>query len=144
MAIQYKNMHQLDKAYNYYRIAEEMYLSNPLTIDSRLGDVYTNIGNYFQIKGDHSEAIRYQERAFSIYQNQKKLTDNEKNNSLKVIYNLANAYYLSLRENDALKIVIEHLNEGSFSHYVNFKNLMANIYDTFRDYKKSKKGLFNL
>jgi CHAT domain-containing protein len=136
MAIQYKNMHQLDTAYKYYRIAEEMYLFNGPLNDSRLGDVYSNIGNYYQIKGDLSEAIRYQERAVNIYENSSDKI--QMDNYLDVVYNLANAYYMVHRENDALNLVLKNYHKWHFSHAINYKNLMANIYDVFNDFKKSK------
>jgi len=135
MAIQYKNLRQLDNAYNYYRMAEEMFLHNAPENDSRLGDIYSNIGNYFQIKGDLSEAIRYQERAVLIYENS---DDSVPINSyLSAIYNLANSYHLANSENDALKLVLKNWNKGTLLQKISYMNLMASIYGSLKNFDKA-------
>jgi CHAT domain-containing protein len=136
IAIQYKNLHQLDSAFKYYKIAEEMYLMYPTPNPSRLGDIYTNIGNYYMIKGDMSEAIRYQERAVSIYENSH--DDFPKDSYLGVIFNLANSYFMTDREDEALQLVLKNYMKCSSILYLNYRNLMANIYDFFHQYDKSR------
>lgn len=138
MAIQYKNLHQLDMAFKFYKIAEELYLTNRNVNDSRLADVYTNIGNLYQKKGDLVEAIRYQERAVSIYENIKKHSDRDIANYLDVLYNLASVYYLANREKDALKITQKYINQGTFIQKAKLKILTAKIFETFKQYDKAK------
>ncbi len=126
MAVQYKNLHQLDNAYTYLKTAEEMYLTNAPANDSRLGDVYTNLGNYFRIKGNLEEAIRYHEKSLAIYEKSQGKTPLE--NFLSVKYNLADAYHQANREDEALRMVESIQEAGSFLNRIRVMNLMASIY----------------
>lgn len=135
MAIQYKNLHQLDNAFRHYKMAEEVYLLHAPANDSRLGDIYSNLGSYFQIKGNLGEAIRYQERAIEIYRNSS--DDFPEQNYLSALYNLANSYYLVNREEEALHIAMGIQGKGSFGLRLNCLNLMASIYTSQGDFRKA-------
>lgn len=136
MAIQYKNLFQLENAYRYYKIAEEMYLHNAPPGDSRIGDIYTNIGNYYRLKGDYSEAIRFHQRALDIYEN---ATDNPSYGSiLSANYNLAECYHLSNQPEEALDILENFAEKGSLQQRIQFQNLIASIYTSSGNLEKSK------
>jgi CHAT domain-containing protein len=126
MATQYKNLYQLENAYKNYRIAENMYLYNAPENDSRLGDIYGNIATYFQLLGDYSEAIRYNERAISIYERTEDIFD--KRNYLSAIFNLANALHLSNNHDESLKLMLKYQNQATDLFAIQFKNLLASIY----------------
>jgi CHAT domain-containing protein len=126
MATQYKNLYQLDNAYKYYRIAEKMYLYNAHGNDSRLGDIYGNIATYYQLTGDLSEAIRYNERAISIYENTKDIFD--KRNYFSAIFNLANALHQANYHNESLKLILKYQNQATVLFAIQYKNLLASIY----------------
>jgi len=136
MAIQFKNLYQLDNAYRYYRIAEEMYLYNAPGNDSRLGDIYSNIGNYFRIKGNYAEAIRYHQRAISIYETSKDIPTPR--NFVAFNYNLAECYHLSNREEEALHILNRYYEQGSFDQKIQYANLQASIHSSLKNYDLSK------
>lgn len=142
MAIQYKNLYQLENAYSYYRIAEEMYRFNAPENDSRLGDVYTNIGNYYRVQGNFAEAIRYHQRAIDIYRN---ASDNPSQFSyLAIIYNLAECLHLSNRENEAIELLAANYNKASFDQRNQYLNLMASVHFYLNDHKTSKSILAGL
>jgi len=126
MAIQYKNLFQLENAYRYYQKAEQMYLFNAPENDSRLGDVYTNMGNYYRLKGNLGEAIRFHERALFIYEHSP--DDIPEGNYLSVVYNLADCYHQVNREAEALKLATRYSTSGSFRNQLNYLNLLASIY----------------
>jgi CHAT domain-containing protein len=136
MAIQYKNLYQLDNAYRYYRIAEEMYLHNAPENDPRLGDIYTNIGNYFRIQGNYAEAIRYHEQALAIYKSHPEETVSQ--GFTGVIYNLAECLHLSDREEEALSLLKGNVNKGSFNQRIQLLNLMAAVHFSMGDIQLSK------
>jgi CHAT domain-containing protein len=136
MAIQFKNLYQLDNAYRYYRIAEEMYLYNAPENDSRLGDIYSNIGNYFRIKGNYAEAIRYHLRAISIYETSKDISSPR--NFVAFNYNLAECYHLSNREEEALQILNRYYEQGSFDQKIQYANLKASIHFSLKNFDTSK------
>lgn len=142
MAIQYKNLYQLENAYRYFRIAEEMYLYNADENDPRLADVYTNIGNYYRSKGNYAEALRYHERALMIYQASGE--SNEQNNYLKVIYNMAEALNLSNREEEALNLIVSHYKSASFDLRNMYLNLLASTYQSMLKADKAKAILQDL
>lgn len=128
MAIQYKNLFQLDNAYRNYQIAEEMYLFNAPENDSRLGDIYTNMGNYFRLKGNMGEAIRYHERALFIYEHSPDKIPEE--NYLAVVYNLADSYHQVNREEEALQLALRNGRKGSIQSQIKYMNLQASIYSS--------------
>ena len=136
MAIQYKNLYQLDNAYRYYRIAEEMYVHNAPENDSRLGDIYSNIGNYFRMKGNYSEAIRYHQRAISIYENSEDKPAPQ--NFVAFNYNLAECYHLSNREEEALQLLTRNYEQWSFDQKIQYANLMASIHFSQKNFDTSK------
>ncbi len=136
MAIQFKNLYQLDNAYRYYRIAEEMYLHNAPENDSRLGDIYSNIGNYFRMKGNYAEAIRYHQRAISIYEKSEDITPTQ--NFVAFNYNLAECYHLSKRDEEALQILTRNYEQGSFGQKIQYSNLMASIQFLLKNFDASK------
>lgn len=142
MAIQYKNLYQLENAYRYFRIAEEMYLFNASENDPRLADVYTNIGNYYRSKGNYAEALRYHERAMLIYQASKE-SDNQ-NNYLKVIYNMAEALNLANREAEALQLISDHYKSAPFDLKNSYLNLMASSYQSLLKADQAKSILESL
>ncbi len=125
MAIQYKNLHQLDKAYSTFRTAEQMYLSGDLLQDSRLGNVYSNIGNYYYARGNLEEALRYHERSVAIFRQAGPAVSEE--NFLSARYNLANIYYRLNRETEALTLAESIRNSGDLPFRINVNNLIANI-----------------
>lgn len=126
MATQYKNLYQMDNAYENYRIAEKMYLFNAPENDSRLGDIYGNIATYFQLTGDYSEAIRYNERAIYIYENTDDLFD--KRNYLSAIFNLANALHQVNKHEESLNLILKYQNLATDYYAFEYKNLLASIY----------------
>lgn len=126
MATQYKNLYQMENAYENYRIAEKMYLFNAPENDSRLGDVYTNLGIFFRLKGDFSEAIRYNERAIYIYENTEDIFD--KRNYLSAIFNLANTLHQANKHDESLKLILKYQNQATDLFAIQFKNLLASIY----------------
>lgn len=142
MAIQYKNLYQLENAYKNYRIAEKMYLFNAPENDSRLGDVYTNIAIFFRLKGDYSEAIRYNERAIYIYENTKDIFN--KRNYLSAIYNLANALHQSNNHGESLKLILKYMNQATDMFAIQYKNLLASIYSAANKPDISKEILKSL
>lgn len=136
MAIQYKNMYQLENAYSYYRIAEQMYLHNASPDDYRLGSVYSNIGNYYRIKGNYAEAVRYQQRALEIYE---KAGDNASLQNYKgILYNLAESYHLSNREDEALRLLTANYQQVTFDMKNQYLNLMAGIYYSLNQLDKAE------
>ncbi len=126
MAIQYKNLFQLENAYRYYQMAEEMYLFNAPENDSRLGDIYINMGNYYRLNGNLGEAIRYHERALFIYEHSSDKIAEE--NYLAVVYNLADCYHQVNREEEALQLALRFSKAGSFHSQIKYLNLQASIY----------------
>lgn len=137
IAIQYKNLRQLDDAFRYFKLAEEVYQLNLSANDSRLGDVYSNIGNYFRIKGNLGEAIRYQERAVYIFEHSP--DDFPENNYLSAVYNLADIYHQVDREQEALALATRFSEKGSFGLRVNWLNLTASIYTSMGDLSSADK-----
>lgn len=137
MGIQYKNLHQLDRALEYYQIAEKMYLHDLSPDAPPLGDIYTNIGNYYREKGNYAEAIRYHERAITIY-NQSG-DERDKNNLISVKYNLANSYHLANRGQEALELALKNYKNAPFSLQNRYLNLLASIYTVLGDFKKAQK-----
>lgn len=135
MAIQYKNLRQLDNSFRYYQMAEEIYLLHAPANDSRLGDIYSNMGNYFRAKGNLGEAIRYQERAVYIYEHSPDAFPEV--NYLSAVYNLADSYYLVNREQEALQLVARFSGKGSFDHRARWLNLKANILATLGNLKEA-------
>lgn len=137
MGIQYKNLHQLDRALEYYQIAEKMYLHDLSPDAPPLGDVYTNIGNYYREKGNYAEAIRYHERAIAIY-NQSS-DERDKNNLGSITYNLANSIHLANREQEALELALKNFQNAPFSLQNRYLNLLASIYTALGDFPKAQK-----
>jgi CHAT domain-containing protein len=136
MAIQYKNLFQLENAYQYYRIAEEMYLHNADPDDSRLGSVYSNIGNYYRIKGNYAEAVRYQQRALEVYE--KEGDNSNMFNYYGIIYNLAESLHLSDREEEALRLLTTNYQKVNFDMRNQYLNLMAGIYFSMKQLDKAE------
>ncbi len=136
MAIQYKNLYQYDNAHQFYLLAEQMFLFNAPENDSRLGDVYTNIGNYYRLKGNFNEAIRYHERAVTIYENSS--DDFPEGNYLSARYNLADCYHQVNREEEALKLISTFRGKGPAGHHVNYMNLMASVYTSMGRTEEAK------
>lgn len=128
IAIQYKNLYQFENAFKNYRLAEEMFLYNAPENDSRLGDIYGNIAIFFRLKGDYSEAIRYNERAISIYENTKDIFD--KRNYLSAIYNLANVLHQANNHDESIKLILKHQNQTTDMLAIQYSNLLASIYLT--------------
>lgn len=126
MAIQYKNLLQYDNAHQYFLLAEKMYLYNAPENDSRLGDIYTNIGNYYRQKGNLSEAIRYHERAVYIYEHSPDKFNRE--NYVSAIYNLANCYHQINMDEKALQLATQHLPTGPVSQQIQYMRLIASIF----------------
>jgi tetratricopeptide (TPR) repeat protein len=139
IATQYKNLYQLENAYKNYRIAEKMYLYNAPENDSRLGDIYGNIAIYFRLKGDYSEAIRYNERAVSIYENTEDIFD--KRNYLSAIYNLANALHQVNKHEESLNLILKYLEQATDYYAYEYKNLLASIYSATNRPNIAKKNL---
>jgi CHAT domain-containing protein len=142
IAIQYKNLYQFENAFKNYRLAEEMFLFNAPENDSRLGDIYTNIGIFFQLKGDYSEAIRYNERAISIYENTKDIFD--KRNYMSAIYNLANALHQANNHEESLSIILKYQDLATDYYAYEYKNLLASIYSATNRPIKAKEILKSL
>ncbi len=134
MAIQYKNLHQLDSAYHYYLLAEQIYLKNLAPDDIRFAVLYANLGSYFRMKGNISEAIRYNERAVQLYGNSQ---ENSGPNHLTTIYNLALCYFSIDREEEALRISLEYMNKGGAESRIQFKSLVASIYTFYDKFDKA-------
>jgi len=139
MAIQYKNLFQNENAIKYYRLAEEMYLQNNKENDSRLGDIYTNLGIYFRIKGDFAEAIRYNERAIQIYENTTDIFIPR--NYYSAVYNLANSLHQANKHSEALKIINKYIKKSGDYFRIEFLNLLASIYSSMLEHDKSKEIL---
>jgi len=135
VAIQYKNLHQLDSAYHYYLLAEQIYLKNLQPDDIRFAVLYANFGTFFNLKGNISEAIRYYERAVQLYGNSKE--EKLGPNHLTTIYNLALCYFSVDREEEALRISLAHMNKGGTESRIQFKSLIASIYTFYGKFDKA-------
>ncbi len=135
MGIQYKNLYQLENAFKYYKLAEEMFLFNAPPNDSRLGDIYSNLGNYYHLKGNFTESVKYQERAVEIYED---ATDEiPPGNYLSAVYNLGYAYFHANREEEALSLVKKYCSKGDLSQQIKFRNLLASIFTAMNNYKEA-------
>lgn len=144
MASQYIVLHQLDSAYKYYSIAEQIYLKTIPEDDIRLGIIYTNLGNYYRSNGNIIEAIRYNERAVAIYE--KSPDKNQIENYLSTVFNLALSYWGVDREEEALSLSLKFQDKGSFDIKIRFKSLIAKIYKYYKEFDKANsyyKGIIN-
>lgn len=139
MAIQYKNLFQLDNAFRYFRFAEDIYENNISENDSRFAEIYTNIANYFQLKGDLSEAIRYNQRAIQIFE-----STNDPYNPISyysAIFNLANTLHQVNYHTEALSVINKYQNKTGDFFKIEYLNLKASIYSSMLEHNRSKEIL---
>lgn len=139
---QYKNLYQLENAYQNYRLAEEMYLLDSLNNTIGLAGLYSNLGSYFRGQGNYSEAIRYNLRSLnlydSLYEKNLLLSPAQKRNRFFAALNLTNSYYESNHLEEAVEVIQKYARQADAESRIMLESNLALIYSDQEKFNEVK------
>lgn len=106
LGIQYKNLHNLDKAIEIYKNAEALYVGAYEEDYALLGTIYVNLGNTYRLSGDYNKALEYQLNAYRILQKDSVRLNNNFQSSK---YNIAETRLILGQNDEAIRFVLANL-----------------------------------
>ncbi len=137
LGISYRNLGNLNKALEFFLIAEKAYLHELDKNNLAIARLYNNIGNVYFNKLNYATAAEYHQNAIDIYENQ---IETDEPGVADIYYSLANTYFELRNYQDALKI-IENYNKKAFPETkLYFLSLKAVIYQELNQFNEAYKS----
>lgn len=137
IGIQYKNLNNLDKAIEYYKMAEALCLNNSGVDNFVLTTVYVNIGVAYRLIGDYNKALQFHQNAFRILN-----LDSVRHNDLFQTskYNIAETQLKLGRNNEAIQFARSNLKSTLPRLKPRLYDLIATAYRNEGEFELSEKS----
>ena len=129
LAIVYKNIESYNQAIRYSQLAELNYIKAYGKNASGLALIYNNLGNVYKKKLNYKEALKYFNQTINIYKSQDEINKTQIEG---VYYSIADVYYLMDKNNEAIQIALEHLNNANNNDKLFYYELLAATYQDLK------------
>ncbi|WP_340114779.1 CHAT domain-containing protein [Maribellus mangrovi] len=134
IGISYFNLGEIDKALEFYELAEQSYYLRDKPSLGSLAALYRNIGNVYRAKLDYNMALEYSMQAltYRLQENQ-----DDKYYIYEAYYGIAEVYYLMNNYKKSLEILMTNYEETDDFNKIYFSELIAIIYQEIDEYDKA-------